>query len=246
MNKKSLLIPILGLSALSGAQAAITFTPTVGSFTENGIVDVEGDSNVTTYSGTWSESETSATGTWSIDIEYTSSAATALDWEANAGNSVAVGATTGGGLLLDFRGADEIFNSETSTLDMSFTMAVDSGYSLTGLTYGVGPSGNGSFADWGTATINTGGTLVPGTASSATYDSVTTGDLTPTVAGAPGTSTQDWYISYSVGTTITWSDSVQARDTHVFGASGVTVVPEPSSTLLIGLGFFSFMLRRRR
>lgn len=240
---KTTLPPLLALAITATTQASITYTglsPTAGS-----TVDVSDGATATNYNGTWTESVTGATGTWTIDITFDGGIGEVLTWAADAGTSVAVGTSgTGGGLLLDFIGPND--DASTNTLTMAFSMTVDPGASLTDNIYSVGP-GNGSWPDWGTANVNTGGayTADTGGGQNANYNSGT-GAIAPTPAGG-GTSNHDWYIGWSAGTTITWSAGrVQTRDTHVFGASEVTVVPEPSSSLLLLLGGFAAAGRRRR
>lgn len=261
MNLKCSHIDRLGLllvfSMTSVSQAGIVYSglnPTNGS-----TVDASDGPTATTYSGTWSETITGATGSWSLGITFNSAVLTeALIWEVgNAGSSATVGdpTGTGGGLVLDFRGPDAAIDGTSNTLEIAFSMIADAGAILDDITYSVGP-GNNSHPDWLQANINTGGIYTPDTdptngPQDANYDSVA-GTINPSPEGstgagsAAGTLNHDWYVSWNSGTEISWDGDVQARDTHIFGASGVTAVPEPSSSLLLLLGGLVTVGRRRR
>ncbi|WP_435892427.1 PEP-CTERM sorting domain-containing protein [Oceaniferula spumae] len=239
------LIYTLGLCSLMSTQAfpAITFSglnPVNGS-----IVDVsDGAGNGTTYSGTWSESNTGASGGWSVTITYTGTGGDTLNWEPNAGASVGVGSgnLNGGGLVLDFRGG--ALNG-VDVLNMEFSMTADPGSSVANITYAVGPV-NGSFPDWGDAVLNTGGTEIADTGGGQTANyNPATGFIDPSPGGQANTN-HNWYISFGSGTTLNWTGDNLQRDTHIFGASEAFFVPEPSSTALLGLGGLAMILRRRK
>lgn len=199
------------------------------------IVDDRNDSLATSYSGTWEEEETGATGSWSLDITYTGRQD--LTWQSNAGESISIGTnTTSGALFIDFFSGDD-------PITMVFDMEADLGYSLIDVTYSVGPSLNTSHSDWGSGMINTGGTEVALSTYHANYDS-DTGYIRP--SSQRNSRDQDWYIAFDPTDAITLEGNVYRRDTHAFGTSGIIVVPEPSSAMLLALGGLALIVKRRR
>ena len=209
----------------------------------------------TSYTGTWTESISGASGTWQVDFTDTSA----------AGNTAFVSVPT----IVDFAG--------TGGQGLQFHFDANSGGSgpdrdsLIDFSYTVNNFGTASASDFGSAIAlgpfgggfndNDGGFITDGAgnviANHSIYDgplvgspvyNATTGflDSTPAGGGNSASVNHDWTIVFDGTNSISRDGSFDDTDTIVFGIGSSIAIPEPTSMALLGLGSLFAIYRRQR
>ena len=155
------------------------------------------------------------------------------------------------GTLDSTLGSGDYLFSETATITLNFSSAVD--LSIEELQFGSGPISTfgGSSGLSGVFTADAGAwTATSNNSSELTFTGIGTTTLTGTVpTGAVGgvpLANADWGGASISGVTSVTYKSVRDFGTDGFNFSAVAAVPEPSSMVLLGAGVVGLLLRRKR
>lgn len=253
-------IPLIKLSAVlvltSSANAAINLSITSTNVTAGNVVDkydAVGPQLATDYLGSWSDSETGANGDWifSVTDESENFSLTFLR-DISVENLPSLSSGQGIQFILD---GSTGTSANDQKIKFSFSYSVNSLGSATSFDYGAafatGPHGSGNFDNEG-GVLTAGGVLVDNTPTGgvvASYDPLT-GDFstTPNDGRSSASPNHDYTIVFAGTQTITFDGAIDDTDTYVFGIGSPVPasVPEPSSTILLGLAGLAFISRRKR